>query len=953
MLNVFLLVLITMMTSLHAESVKLKAIADVWLSDANDSERNSSSGKNARIKLKTIQEMGAFRFDVSAVKGKEVKSAKLFLKLSGKNMLRFLRVSTISQSWVEGTSKAAYGPANGATFNHADAGSKKSWSYPGSQFADVIMGSGNTITTYDQFQKVGKGWISVKLTPELIYAMSNGSTDGLCVMDGGNLAYFNNFISSREQNGGQPYIQVELGGSLSKAPAKPVVTAKENYERSGIKTGAIAVSIKSTTDVFSWNITLDGKAVERWKIPFPFVTQRTGLEQNHLSGRAPAPEKVSFLLDGLAPGKSYKLDVVAVSKGGGLSPKTSVNVKSSIARVGTPKAAAIKEPAGGSKPFSLGSKLKVWAVPGLVKVDPVSSKSIHGDLAGLGDGNSVNAVWNGKAITLHGAKGEFVSFQIVVARNNTSAPVQGITIAPSALKNGGSSIGIGDFELFKNWYSTPSIKSKRWYPAFNVPMKSRGSFAIPDAKRGMNEQKNQTILVDVYIPKTGKPGVHKGSISVKQGSSIIKLPIEVNVYNFALPDKLNFYVEFNTYSVPRKNHLDYHRVAHQNRCVFNPWRYRPKASGTGKALTLDWGSYDKKVGPLLSGEAFKNNRRNSVPVPCLYLPFEDTWPINLDKNNYHYKGPWVSFKGYGIKGNKNKNPAYKKAKDDLNKHYMISNYIGKALQPAYQDGEAKAIKLFVEHFKSKGWNQTEMHQFYGGKKTHRIDYATNMWWMTDEPYHWDDWQALQFFNNLWTKTIRSIGADQNIWMARGDISRPNWQGKVLDGVIQLQYGGFGTATRNKRMHWLRDNTGVKIRDYGGLGNTSMSYTQASSNIIHLWLSGAGGFLPWQTVGRAGSLDNNSTTSLFVEGSRFGISVVADMRLKGFREGQQLIEYLVILEKTKKLSKDQIRIYVNNFFSVGMKHTGGNVDNADSKKSTTFKAWQISELRKQLAKLISK
>src|SRR5205814_7221517 len=58
-----------------AESVRLPATADIWLSDANAAERNSSMGAAPRLKLKFIQELAAIRFDASAVAGREVKSA--------------------------------------------------------------------------------------------------------------------------------------------------------------------------------------------------------------------------------------------------------------------------------------------------------------------------------------------------------------------------------------------------------------------------------------------------------------------------------------------------------------------------------------------------------------------------------------------------------------------------------------------------------------------------------------------------------------------------------------------------------------------------------------------------------------------------------------------------------------------------------------------------------------
>ena len=106
--------------------------------------------------------MGAIRFDVGPAKGKTVKKATLFLHLAGKDKLRHIRVSTISQTWVEGKTKKGYGKADGATYWHADHNSNKRWSHESSEFADVIMGSGFSITHYDDLI------INCKIKSELI-----------------------------------------------------------------------------------------------------------------------------------------------------------------------------------------------------------------------------------------------------------------------------------------------------------------------------------------------------------------------------------------------------------------------------------------------------------------------------------------------------------------------------------------------------------------------------------------------------------------------------------------------------------------------------------------------------------------------------------------------------------------------------------------------------------------
>ena len=120
----------------------------------------------------------------------------------------------------------------------------------------------------------------------------------------------------------------------------------------------------------------------------------------------------------------------------------------------------------------------------------------------------------------------------------------------------------------------------------------------------------------------------------------------------------------------------------------------------------------------------------------MYLPFEDNWPTNLTPQTYHYAGHW---------------PGKGESRDAITQHYLTAPYIGDALSHDYKDAFLAVEKQFIEHFAQKGWKRTEMQCFFGGKNTHRIDYGSNLWWTTDEPMHWDDWLALQFFDRLWTE----------------------------------------------------------------------------------------------------------------------------------------------------------------------------------------------------------
>lgn len=945
-------VLFTLTALCGEETVRLKATADIWLSMATPSEKKSSAGKFSRMKIKSIQEMGIVRFDATPAKGREVVSAKLFLCKAGKDMLRYIRVSTVSQDWVEGKSNKPYGPADGATWMLADNNSNKAWSFPTSHASDVIMGSGNTFTTYAERKEEGKNWISVELTPELVYALVAGNTDGLAIMDGGTIKLFNNFIHSLESRRFAPYIKATLGKPLAGKPAPPKLTVTPGPQRDHLGKGAIKVVIEDAGDVCCWKFKLNGKPVARWRIPLPRAVQQSGREQDHIkTGRPEVSGPIAFYLENLEPAMKHDIEVIAVARGGAESAPVKLSAKSSKGLNKWTALRAFKAPSGSGGTVTAGGKLKVWAAPTVAKIAPDKPRAMFGDMAGDGTSASANAVWNGKQIGLHGCRGEYASYQLVIERTDMNTPVADVKVTPNPIKGpGGATIGNGEIELYKNWYSVN--RAGKFQPAYAVPMKSGDAFAIPDPKRqgevrtkkgkvAFPAQQNQTVVVDVYIPKDAKPGKYTGAVTVEGGGGKTSLPVTLEVYGFQLPDKLSFWPELNAYRVPGGVH-DYHRLTHQHRLVYNPWRITPKLTGSGKGRKVDWSKYDQVAGPLLSGEAFKNNRRAGVPTPCMYLPYCDGWPGPLNQQTYLYKGHW---------------PGKGESRDHIINHYMKAPYIGKALTQTYKDSFLTVQKQYIDHFKEKGWNKTQMQCFYGGKNTHRIDWGVkDMWWTTDEPYHWDDWLALQFFCNLWCYGVKTNGGDPKLWVARADISRPNWQGRVLDGILGIQYGGLGSEPNNTRMRWLKQNTGVSINDYGGVNRDHTSNTQTVGMLLNVWLSGGDAHLPWQTNGNAKSLDTNGNVggaALLVPGKRFGVTVVGDLRLKAMRQAEQIIEYLVLVAKQGKLTREQLAPVVKTALSFKMKRKkGASVDNADAKQGSTVKAWQYSELRRALAELLA-
>lgn len=931
-----------------AETVRLKATADIWLSDCGD-ERDTSAGRHPQFKIKSIQEMAAIRFDAAPARGREVLEARLFLRRASSDMLRYIRVSTVNQDWEEGTGTQAYGPANGATYRLADAATKRPWAWPGSEFCDVIMSSGYSLDTWAERKELADGWLSVALTPELIYALACGDTDGLAVMDGGNLAYHNNMIHSVQSRGSEPYIEVELGKPLTDAPAKPVVKAEPAPDKARLASGALRLTIAEARGVFCWRITLNGKPVERWRVKHPEPSGPTVI-----------------VLEDLSPSEKCDIEVVALSPGGLASPAEKLSAAASPALPAAPPLDRFGPPPAVKPPPRPKSGMWVWAAPPLVKISPEKPEAMFSDMWG----DFSNAVFESPTVKLFGARGETVSFQICI-ENCGGEPLRNVQIMPQELKSReGKIIGGKMIELFRNWYAKNG--KGQWQPAYCAPLPTGAPFDIPDPARKLPNQQNQTVYVDIYIPKDASPGAYAGAFLVEADGAEppIKLPVELTVYDFVLPDRLSFVPELNAYRIPPNAH-DFYRLAHEHRCVANYWVHRPRLTGAGKEIKVEWDSYDRAVGPLLSGEAFKGCRRAAAPVEALYLPFEDSWPTPLTKQTYNYQGHW---------------PGRGEDRKWLIEHYMKAPYIGDALSQDYKDAFLAVQRQFIEHFRERGWDKTEMQCFYGGKNTHRIDYGANMWWTTDEPYHWDDWLALQFFCRLWTQgrgqALPSLsgkgqgegvapdkaqsspfplpGRERGQWAARGDISRPNWQGRVMHRILDCVYiGGFNDPNTYRRCRILADDTGVDIRAYGGVSRDTESNTASVVMLLSMWANGANAHLPWQTLGGEEALDTGDKAAgggaaLLIPAKRLGHTALADMRLKALRDGQQLIEYLVELGRRYNLNREQLKAMVHAAVAIETSRVAGaGADNADALVFGSLKAWQIAGLRRAIAEAIVK
>lgn len=193
-------------------------------------------------------------------------------------------------------------------------------------------------------------------------------------------------------------------------------------------------------------------------------------------------------------------------------------------------------------------------------------------------GSVLNKAWNGKTVSLFGARNEVVSFNLVIeaakakASNVTvtfdslngpngdtirSAPASGNGVFDWTARNielfyarylqikGLSFFGYGKWDErqvprrfqrpwagnghgWGSWNDRPD--HDKFYPDALVPLELVRQFDIEAGK-------NQSIWADIYIPKSVSPGLYRGVLNVREnGTAARAVPVQLTVANFALPD---------------------------------------------------------------------------------------------------------------------------------------------------------------------------------------------------------------------------------------------------------------------------------------------------------------------------------------------------------------------------------------------------------------------------------
>ncbi|MFQ6049029.1 MAG: hypothetical protein ACE5K7_06665, partial [Phycisphaerae bacterium] len=519
-----------------------------------------------------------------------------------------------------------------------------------------------------------------------------------------------------------------------------------------------------------------------------------------------------------------------------------------------------------------------------------------------------------------------------------------------------ASIAAERFRLHRLWY----LRSKGRYYGEAAPLLRR-ALQIPSPDNPVPGQRNQAVYVDLYVPHGIAAGSYRGELAVRSSAGQGSLGVQINVLDLDMPDELNFVIELNAYGW-RGERTDYwamHRLAHLHRLGYNVLSYghcdsvkvpfMPKLVGQGAdARIVDWGPWDRWMGPLLDGSAFADLPRGPVPIPHFYMPFHENYPTKIAA---HYARP--DFFKDQPKGSDGKFD-YQAWKDFVAENDVD---IRQAFDRTWKQAARGVARQWRQHFEEKGWTRTQFQIFCNNKHFYRdparsgaYRKATSLWTL-DEPSYGRDFRALGYIYRSFKQPF--AGSKLKV-VCRGDISRPQWQGDRLDGAIDLAVVSRAFYRYNHMIQRRRVLYGDRFWVYGGGQGPDHDNAALVGLYIKNWTLGADGGLAYWTSFRGGAEAWDRPERLAIVHLRGGHGYkgpVATTRLKAQRRAQQDVELMVMLARQPGWGRNRVARAVATAVNRVLQAQAGPADDPAGTRFEQLRAANLACIRLALAREI--
>jgi len=766
------------------------------------------------------------------------------------------------------------------------------WGYAGSRFPAVCGGNSFTLA-HEVNSKIHDGYYHWDVPPDMVHAMAIGVAHGLAIHEHDADYGRNPAIFSREQSGKKPRLIVEFDDQVDPIPGPPV-----DLQLSHSDSTSARLLLTAPKSGFAYEVLIDGRPLGRHNIP---------LVSGDSSQIIPLRDLPAFI----SGDEPHEIRVVTLNRTGQRS-------EAAVIRGSVFKSSPLDKPQVVISPPHRSPIDNLSVIPITDKYDAAGQPV--GELPD--DYRTHNVLFDGQRVRLVAAAGEVTGFQLLLRGRRE------VTVKVVLDNDGrGSKTRI---DLLQAVY-VPS--NGRMIPDPLLPLPDRIQLS-PD--------RDQAVVADLFLPFDASPGLRKGTITISDGRVI---PLEIEVLPFALPRQATFFCEMNGYGLPDhvNDYYAHQQVAYDHRVHANILHYSHNTAAPGsrksnldmrlrsgrrmdnqrydnippEATAAFWDDFAEAFGPYIDGSLFKDGHRGPVPAPGFYLTFHESWPLNC---RAFFNGNPDAFQAFSEK-------------------------------PEYARTYVNILQDFARLAKSKGWTGTGFQVYFNNKGS--LGESSKAPWILDEPSSFWDYRALKFYGEL-TDRGRSVSPEVHIDY-RIDISRPEFCRGQLDQRDDLWIVSSWAFQHYRRLVTDRmERDGLKAWVYGTSNHVHETNRNIQAWALDVWQDGATGIVPWQTVNKSGSaLREADQLGLFIfDKDPSGETVIRhSIRLKAYREAQQLIEYLNLLQQRKGWSRDQMRRFVNQYVNLNGQVSKTSEEDAGTTSYGRLSAVNLETLRLAAAQLL--
>ncbi|MFH1707013.1 MAG: hypothetical protein ABIF71_03735 [Planctomycetota bacterium] len=483
-------------------------------------ERKQSVGGRDYLRAKGGEDTALMRFDLAPLKGRKIEKAALHLTIQREN-LRILGISTVPVAWNEGTS-TNYAVEPGAAQYYSPVGADSVfWGADNtSDFYSVTFGLGGSFWFRSEVEPAGENTVKADLNPDLVYALACGDADSLAVYDGSGQTRTNNSVFSREAGAKGPRLEVtftdETDSTPPGAPGTPVCTT------AGLAEGELLVRFAPAADQ-GFDAQAFGYEVFWSEQPVTDPAAATAVPRIRVPHYPESDGNYLVFVQGLPVGRTVHVVVRGYDAAGNRGPLAAAACdmpSQPFAPLADGKDIPQGRMAATPAVVTVGG-LSVYAVPGIVRIDPMTGLPMDKQ---PGDARCGNSVWDGptKSVRLVSAREEVVDFQF------------SLTAAEHV-------------KLFTVWcVNTGKPDQPVWTPEVCVPQ--NGPFDLPIAANAVPGQKALAVWADIWVPANATPGDYTGTVTVAAAGASQAIPLGLRVLPLTLPARPTHVNEVHTYS---------------------------------------------------------------------------------------------------------------------------------------------------------------------------------------------------------------------------------------------------------------------------------------------------------------------------------------------------------------------------------------------------------------------